>query len=91
MQKTVLLLLAHYYQVDKDTGQVVDHQTHISDAINENKNKVTKCIKHNVNGYTNWKRFRNRILYVSDPTKATFHLEEIEIDKIKNEENERRI
>ena len=35
----------------------------ISNAIIENRNKSIKTIKRNGNGYTNWDRFRNRVLY----------------------------
>ncbi len=42
--------------------------------MGENRNKIIKCIKNNANGYTNWLRFRNRVMYVLDPN-ATFSLE----------------
>ena len=29
-----------------------------------NRNKAIKLLKHNSNGYTNWDRFRNRVLFV---------------------------
>ena len=32
-------------------------------AIVENRNKSIKLLKHASNGYLNWERFRNRILY----------------------------
>lgn len=35
----------------------------ISNAIIENRNKSIKTIKRNGNGYTNWERFRNRVMY----------------------------
>ena len=35
----------------------------ISNGLIENRNKAIKTIKHNANGYLNWERFRNRILY----------------------------
>lgn len=35
----------------------------ISNAIIENRNKSIKTIKRNGNGYTNWDRFRNRVMY----------------------------
>ncbi len=40
----------------------------LSNAIIENRNKVIKTIKRNSNGYTNWSRFRNRVLYVVNDT-----------------------
>lgn len=45
----------------------------ISNAIIENRNKIIKNVKHNSNGYQNWKRYRNRLMYVLDP-KATYRL-----------------
>lgn len=45
----------------------------MTNAIIENKNAIIKCVKKNANGYTNWERFRNRIMYVLDP-KATYSL-----------------
>ena len=35
----------------------------INNAIIENRNKIIKNIKHSSNGYKNFDRFRNRILY----------------------------
>lgn len=35
----------------------------INNGIIENRNKSIKLIKHSSNGYLNWHRFRNRILY----------------------------
>lgn len=35
----------------------------VSNGIIENRNKIIKNIKHNSNGYRNWERFRNRVLY----------------------------
>ena len=35
----------------------------INNAIIENRNKIIKNIKHASNGYKNFDRFRNRILY----------------------------
>lgn len=39
----------------------------ISNAIVENRNKIIKNVKHNSNGYHNWNRFRNRLMYVLTP------------------------
>ena len=47
---------------------------HLIRSFIENRNKIIKCIKNNANGYTNWPRFRNRVMYVLDPS-ATFSLE----------------
>lgn len=46
----------------------------VNNAIIENRNKIIKCIKNNTNGYTNWSRLCNRVMYVLDPN-ATFSLE----------------
>ncbi len=42
-----------------------------NDTNIDDRNKIIKCIKNNANGYTNWSRFRNRVMYVLDPN-ATF-------------------
>lgn len=36
----------------------------VTNAIIENRNKVIKTLKRNANGFTNWSRFRNRVMYV---------------------------
>ena len=54
---------------------IVDEEKNrrISNGLIENRNKAIKTIKHNANGYLNWERFRNRILYcLNDDT--TFHM-----------------
>lgn len=55
------------YEVDRRTGQVAVHEHKMNNAIIENKNGIIKCIKKNATGFTNWKRFRNRIMYVLNP------------------------
>lgn len=65
------------YKVEADKGQVVICGKKVNNAIIENRNKIIKCIKNNANGYANWNRFRNRVMYVLDPSKA-FKLEPIE-------------
>lgn len=35
----------------------------MNNALIENRNKSIKLIKHSSNGYTNWPRFRNRVLF----------------------------
>lgn len=35
----------------------------MNNALIENRNKAIKLLKHSSNGYQNWKRFRNRVLY----------------------------
>ena len=44
----------------------LNHRT-VSNAIIENRNKIIKNVKHNSNGYHNWNRFRNRLMYILDP------------------------
>lgn len=44
----------------------LNHRT-VSNAIIENRNKIIKNVKHNSNGYHNWHRFRNRLMYVLNP------------------------
>lgn len=36
----------------------------MNSALIENRNKAIKLLKHSSNGYRNWPRFRNRVLYV---------------------------
>lgn len=47
-------------------------QKRINNALIENRNKTIKLIKHSSNGYTNWNRFRNRVLYcLNDDVEAS--------------------
>ncbi|TDW07794.1 transposase [Breznakia blatticola] len=50
---------------DKETGKMkhVLTRKRLNNGIIENRNKVIKQIKHNSNGFHNWERFRNRVLY----------------------------
>lgn len=52
----------------------------ISNAIIENRNKSIKTIKRNGNGYTNWDRFRNRVMYSLNKS-AAYRLYRIEKDQ----------
>jgi len=52
----------------------------INNAIIENTNKTIKNIKHNSNGFTNWDRFRNRILYAINDN-VTFSLYPLNTEK----------
>lgn len=61
------------YVIDKEDGHVDLREKHMTNAIIENRNKVVKLIKNNANGYHNWERFRNRMMYVMTPD-ATFTL-----------------
>lgn len=45
----------------------------ISNGLSENRNKTIKLLKHSSNGYLNWSRFRNRILYCMQKN-ATFNI-----------------
>ena len=60
------IIVGHDYQVEAETGRVVVRNKKMNNAIIENRNSIIKCIKKNANGYTNWDRFRNRLLYVLD-------------------------
>ena len=39
----------------------------MSNALIENRNKIIKNVKRTANGYGNWRRFRNRLMYTLDP------------------------
>lgn len=54
------------YKVKKDTGQLEYHPVRVTNSIIENRNSIIKCIKKNANGYRNWERFRNRLMYILD-------------------------
>lgn len=70
--------------ITKD-GKYIVHDRKVNNALIENRNRIIKCLKNNANGYTNWFRFRNRVLYVLRPD-ATYYLEPQEIPW-KNREN----
>lgn len=78
------LIVGQSYKVDHDTGEVIINNKKMNNGIIENRNKIIKCIKHNSNGYTNWVRFRNRLLYVLDPD-STFHLYPIQSEDKKHD------
>lgn len=59
-------IVGYEYKINADTGLVAARPMKMNNAIIENRNSVIKCIKKNANGYTNWTRFRNRVLYVLD-------------------------
>ena len=67
------IVLKQEYYIDAATGEEKLQEKKMTNAIIENKNAIIKCVKKNANGYTNWGRFRNRIMYVLDP-KATYSL-----------------
>lgn len=52
------------YVTSHKDGSVHKKQHRLTSSLIENRNKLIKQIKNNANGYTNWGRFRNRVLYV---------------------------
>jgi transposase len=60
--------------IDKKTN------TKATNAIAENRNKVIKQLKFNSNGYQNWDRFRNRVMFVTN-SDATYRLNPIKEDQ----------
>lgn len=63
-RKEIINSLRVYNELDNET---------MTNALIENRNKIIKNVKHNSNGYNNWKRFRNRLMYVLTP-EATYSL-----------------
>lgn len=45
----------------------------VSNALIENRNKIIKNVKRTSNGYSNWRRFRARLMYTLDP-ESTYSL-----------------
>lgn len=68
-----LTVFDYFYDVEKETGHVDVYEKRMHNGIIENRNAIIKCVKKNANGYTNWSRFRNRLLYVLDPD-ANYYL-----------------
>lgn len=52
------------YETSSRSGKVKKITHRLNSSMIENRNKIIKQVKNNANGYTNWKRFRNRVLYV---------------------------
>lgn len=52
------------YEVDPKNGKLKKVTHRLNSSMIENRNKLVKQVKNNANGYTNWDRFRNRVLYV---------------------------
>ena len=48
----------------------------MNNALIENRNKSIKLLKHSSNGYTNWDRFMNRVLFCLNED-STFKIYEI--------------
>lgn len=67
------IIVKYDYKVNRNDGTVTVHGQKSTNSIIENRNKYIKAVRNNANGYTNWKRFRNRILYVLRKD-ATFSL-----------------
>lgn len=71
-----LTTYGYIYKVDSKTGKPNAYHKRMTNAIIENRNSICKCIKKNANGYHNWDRFRNRLMYVLDKD-ATYSLNPI--------------
>lgn len=52
-----------YWVVDPKDGSADKYEKKLTSSLIENKNRIVKIIKNNANGYRNWKRFRNRVLW----------------------------
>lgn len=55
--------IERYYEVQKDGGVLI-RDRRIHNGIIERKNRVIKLVENTGNGYQNFDRFRNRLLYV---------------------------
>lgn len=74
------------YIVSRKDGSVRRKDYRLTSSMIENRNKIVKQIKNNANGYTNWQRFRNRVLYVLN--KVPYRLEPIE--DVENKDKQRK-
>lgn len=63
-------IISSFIIVDKEKNRKMNT------AIVENRNKSIKLIKHASNGYLNWERFRNRVLFSLNDD-STIHLNSI--------------
>lgn len=54
------------YKVEAGSGDLSIREKRLTNSIIENRNSVIKAMKKNSNGFTNWPRFRNRVMYVLD-------------------------
>ena len=68
-------------EVDPGSGKVIHKKKRLNSGIMENKNGIIKKLKRNANGFANWERFRNRVLYVLDKD-STYSLEPLDIRAI---------
>jgi len=83
LQKWKIEIINSFTIVEKKTIKYKDKSTKatftkeidikITNGLIENRNKIIKDIKRNSNGYTNWDRFRNRVMYVANP-EATYSI-----------------
>lgn len=64
------------YEASNKDGTVRRKDYRLNSSTIENRNKIVKMVKNNANGYTNWRRFRNRVLYVLN--KVPYNLEPVE-------------
>lgn len=55
--------VAEYWEVNPKNGFVEKRERKLTSSLIENKNRMIKIIKNNANGYKNWDRFRNRVLW----------------------------
>lgn len=80
-KKEIVNSLCVYNDLNKET---------VSNALIENRNKIIKNVKRTSNGYSNWRRFRNRLLFTLSPT-STYSLialdDAMEWKRKKNREN----
>lgn len=54
------------YEINKKNGHVRRRERDLNFSLIENKNRVIQTLKRNANGFGNWKRFQNRVLYLLD-------------------------
>lgn len=66
-------VMGYKYLINSSDGVVSAQQIKMNNALIERKNGIIKCLKKNACGYSNWTRFRNRVLYVLDKS-ANFSL-----------------
>ena len=52
------------YNVSKDTGEITVEQKRINNALMKNRNAIIKLVTKAINGYRNWKQFRNICILV---------------------------
>ena len=70
------------YMIDRNTGKAKRKDYRLTSSMIENRNEIVQQIRSNANGYSNWTRFRNRVLYVLN--KLPFLVEPRDDDDDKN-------